>query len=169
MNSASSWRTPLIIIAAGCLIAFVGFGIRSTFGLFLEPMTITRGWSRETFALAMAIQNLLWGVGLPVAGALADRFGASRVLAGGAIVYAIGTWGMAGADSALALHLFGGILTGLGVAFTAFSIALARNSPSAPSSVSADVSSARCSLNRSTRNCLAVRSSQKVTFSSVSE
>ncbi|MDH3712764.1 MAG: MFS transporter [Gammaproteobacteria bacterium] len=125
MNIASSWRTPLLIIIAGCLIAAIGFGIRSTFGLFLEPMTVTKGWSRETFALAMAIQNLLWGIGQPVAGALADRFGPSRVLAGGAIVYAIGTWGMAVSQSAPALHVFGGLLTGLGVAFTAFPIALA--------------------------------------------
>ena len=103
----------------------VGFGIRSTFGLFLEPMTLAKGWDRETFALAMAIQNLLWGIGLPVAGAVADRYGPSRVLALGAVVYALGVWGMADAESALALHMFGGVLTGVGVAFTAFSIALA--------------------------------------------
>jgi MFS family permease len=125
MNAALSWRTPVIVILAGCLIAAIGFGIRSTFGLFLEPMTVTKGWSRETFALAMAIQNLLWGIGLPIAGALADRFGPSRVLAGGAIVYAAGTWGMAVSQTAPALHLFGGLLVGLGVAFSSFSIALA--------------------------------------------
>ncbi len=118
-------RTVFIVMLAGCLIAIVGFGIRSTFGLFLEPMTVAQGWDRETFALAMAIQNLLWGAGVPVAGALADRYGAPRVLAVGAILYALGVWGMAEADSSLALHLFGGVLTGLGVAFTAFSIALA--------------------------------------------
>ena len=63
----------------GCLIAMTGFGIRSTFGLFLEPMTLARGWGRETFALAMAIQNLLWGIGVPIAGAIADRRGAAPV------------------------------------------------------------------------------------------
>ena len=119
------WRTPLAIILTGCLIAMVGFGIRSSFGLFLEPMTVAKGWDRETFALAMALQNLLWGMGLPVAGALADRFGPARVIALGSLVYALGVWGMAGADSSFALHFFGGIVTGLGVAFTAFSIALA--------------------------------------------
>ncbi len=124
-SSASSWRSPRIIILAACLIAMVGFGVRSIFGLFLEPMTVANGWNRETFALAMAIQNLLWGMGLPVAGAIADRFGPARVLALGALFYAAGTWGMAEAQSGLALHLFGGVLTGLGVAFTAFSIALA--------------------------------------------
>ena len=120
-----SWRTPLVILVVGCLIAIVGFGARSVFGLFLEPMTVAKGWNRETFALAMAIQNLLWGIALPFAGAIADRIGPVRVIAGGAVVYALGIWGMAGANDAFALHLFGGLLTGIGVAFTAFSLALA--------------------------------------------
>ena len=123
--SAPSWRTPLVVIVAGCLIAMVGFGVRSVFGLFLEPMTEAQGWSRETFGLAMAIQNLLWGIGVPVAGALADRYGPPKVLAGGAVIYALGVWGMAVSDSGAMLHLTGGVLTGLGVAFTAFSIVLA--------------------------------------------
>jgi MFS family permease len=124
-TAPSSWRTPLIVLVAGCLIATVGFGIRSTFGLFLEPMTVARGWDRETYALAMAIQNLMWGAGLPIAGALADRFGPPRVLIVGAFVYCAGTWWMAHAEGSLALHLSGGVLAGLGIAFTAFSIALA--------------------------------------------
>ncbi|HEX6142488.1 MAG TPA: MFS transporter [Geminicoccaceae bacterium] len=124
-SDAPAWRTPLVVLVAGCLIAMIGFGIRSIFGLFLEPMTEARGWDRETFALAMAIQNLLWGAGVPVAGALADRFGPARVLALGAVVYGLGVYGMADAESGFALHLTGGVLTGLGVAFTAFSIALA--------------------------------------------
>jgi MFS family permease len=123
--SPGAWRTPLLVIIAGCIIATVGFGLRSVFGLFLEPMTGAHGWSRETFALALAIQNLLWGAGVPIAGALADRFGPPRVLAVGAIVYGLGVWGMAEAESGLALHLFAGVITGLGVAFTAFSIAMA--------------------------------------------
>ena len=125
LPAAPGWRTPLLVILAGCLIAMVGFGVRSVFGLFLEPMTVAKGWDREIFALAMAIQNLLWGIGVPVAGALADRYGPARVMILGALVYAAGVWGMAEADSDLALHVFGGVLTGLGVAFTAFSIALA--------------------------------------------
>ena len=122
---AAGWRTPLMVVLAGCLIAMVGFGVRSIFGLFLDPMTLERGWDRETFALAMAIQNLLWGLGMPFAGAMADRLGPPRVLALGAVLYVLGVWGMAEASSPFALHLFGGVLTGLGVAFTSFSIAMA--------------------------------------------
>ena len=121
----AGWRMPLVVILAGCLIATIGFGVRSVFGLFLEPMTVTRGWDRETFALAMALQNLLWGLGLPFAGALADRYGPPKVIAGGSLVYAFGVWGMASVETSWGLHLFGGLLTGLGVAFTAFSLALA--------------------------------------------
>ncbi len=119
------WRAPITIVAACCLIAIIGYGVRSSFGLFLEPMTIARGWDRETFSLAMAIQNLLWGLSVPIASALADRFGPPRVLFTGAFVFAAGTWGMAVVESSLALHIVGGILTGIGVAFTAFSIVLA--------------------------------------------
>ena len=119
------WRTPLVVILAGCLIAMIGCGVRSVFGLFLEPMTVTHGWDRSTFGLAMAIQNLLWGIGVPIAGAIADRYGPARVLAVGALVYAAGVWGMASTSSVLGLHMFGGVLTGLGVAFTAFSLAMA--------------------------------------------
>lgn len=122
---AASWQTPLVIIAAGCLIALLGFGARSAYGLLLEPMTSARGWGRETFAFALAVQNLVWGFGVPFASMLADRYGPSRVLAVGAIVYGIGTAGMATATSGTTLTLFGGVLTGLGIALTSFSIALA--------------------------------------------
>ena len=121
----SGWRTPLVVILAGCAIAAIGFGARSALGLFLEPMTTTRGFSRETFGLALALQNLFWGLGLPLAGMLADRLGAARVIVAGAVVYAIGLWGMGEAHTAGALHLFAGVLAGLGIAFSAFSLALA--------------------------------------------
>lgn len=119
------WQTPALVIAAGCLIAMLGFGARSVYGLLLEPMTGARGWDRETFALALAIQNLVWGFGVPFASMLSDRYGPSRVLAAGAIVYGIGTAGMATATTGVGLTLFGGVLTGLGIALTSFSIALA--------------------------------------------
>lgn len=118
-------RTATAVILAGCLIALLGFGARSVMGLYLEPMTVANGWSRETFGLAMAIQNLLWGAAAPVAGALADKLGPFRVLCLGALIYALGMYGMANAGSGFALHLFGGVLLGIGIAFTGFSIALA--------------------------------------------
>lgn len=115
----------IAVIAAACLISLIGFGIRSSFGLYLEPITSERGWSRETFALALAIQNLLWGMGVPVAGAIADRFGTAKVIALGAVVYAAGVAGMALSESALTLYLTGGLFVGLGVAFASFSLVLA--------------------------------------------
>ena len=119
------WRAPALVMAAACAIALVGFGARSIFGLFLEPMSAARGWGRETFALALAIQNLVWGASLPVAGALSDRFGPARVMAGGTVLYALGIRGMVHIDSPALLQLTAGGLVGVGVAFTAFTIALA--------------------------------------------
>ncbi len=124
-DTSATLLTPTVVIIAGCLIATIGFGVRSTFGLFLEPVTTDRGWDRETYALALAIQNLLWGAGVPLAGALADKFGPTRVIAAGAVLYALGMTGMVLATSGGMLYLTAGVLTGLGIAFTAFSIALA--------------------------------------------
>ena len=119
-----SWRSPFLVIAAGCLIAMIGFGTRSIFGFFLEPMTDANNWSREAYSLAMAIQNLLWGLTVPIAGAIADKYGPMRVLMVGSVLYALGIFGMAGSQSVMSLYLFGGLLVGIGVAFTSFSIAM---------------------------------------------
>ena len=115
----------IAVIAAACLISLIGYGVRASFGLYLEPMTAATGWSRETFALAMAIQNLLWGIGVPIAGAIVDRYGPALVIALGTAVYAVGIAGMAMSESAIALHLSAGLLVGVGVAFTSFSLVLA--------------------------------------------
>lgn len=126
MNAPSgSWRTPLLVITAGCLISLIGFGVRSGFGLFLEPMTVTMDWNREIYGLAMALQNLFWGLSLPFAGALADRFGPVWVIISGAVMYALAVYGMSIADTPMLLHLTGGILAGVGIAFSAFTIAMA--------------------------------------------
>lgn len=130
MNTAGNERVSagqraLLVLAAGCLIAAIGFGARSSLGLFLEPLTATRGWTRETFGLALAIQNLFWGLGLPIAGILADKWGSSRVITLGAVSYALGLYGMSIADNVSSFYLFAGVLSGIGVAFSAFSLALA--------------------------------------------
>jgi len=124
-KTPQSWRTPAVVIVAGCLIALIGFGARSALGLFLEPMTAERGWSRETFGFALALQNLFWGLGLPVAGAMADKYGSARVITFGAVVYALGLFGMTLAETPAALNLFAGVLSGTGIAFSAFTLALA--------------------------------------------
>lgn len=119
------YRSTNAIVVAGCLIAVITFGVRTSFGLFTDPLSIARGWDRETFALAIAFQNLLWGIGQPFAGAIADRWGAGRVLAVGGLVYAVGVALMAHSTSAGTLTLTGGVLVGLGVAGGSFTIVIA--------------------------------------------
>jgi MFS family permease len=114
-----------IVVVAGCLISLLSFGPRSIMGLFLAPMTEAHGWSREMFALSIAIQNIVWGLGQPVAGAIADRYGSGRVLAAGGLIYAAGIALAAWAPSPLWLDLSSGVLMGLGMAAASFSIVLA--------------------------------------------
>jgi len=121
----AGWRTPALVLVAGCLIAMIGFGVRSALGLFLEPMTLDRGWTRESFGFALALQNLFWGLGLPVAGALADKYGSARIIMFGALVYAAGLFGMTIAEAPFMLNVFAGVLSGIGIAFSAFTLALA--------------------------------------------
>jgi MFS family permease len=119
------WRSPTMVIAAGCAIAIITFGVRTSFGLFTAPLADLRGWDRETFALAIAVQNLLWGVGQPFAGAIADRYGAGRVLAVGGAVYALGVALMSSATTPASFVLSGGVLVGLGLAGGSFTIVIA--------------------------------------------
>ncbi len=121
-EATKQWASPMPIIFVGCLICIAGYGARTVFGLFLSPMTLEIGWDRETYALAMAIQNLAWGLTTPVAGMLVDRYGYTLIVGTGAIVYALGIWGMAIAESASMLYLTGGVLVGVGVSFTAFTL-----------------------------------------------
>ncbi len=125
--SASSVRSrfsPEIIVLSGCLIALISFGPRASVGLFQIPMTMEYGWGRDVFSLAIAIQNLLWGVGQPFAGAVADRFGALRVLCVGALLYALGLVVMAYASTPGIMHLGAGILVGFGLAGCSFNLVL---------------------------------------------
>src|SRR4051812_18075843 len=115
----ASWR-PLLLIAVGCAIALIAFGPRSAVGQFLAPLSVDRGWGREVFSFAIAVQNLLWGAAQPFAGAVADRFGPVRVLSFGAVLYAAGLAGMANATSVVGFDLSAGVLIGFGLAGCSF-------------------------------------------------
>ena len=119
-SKLASWRTPMVLIAVGCVIALVAFGPRSALGQFLAPLSFDRGWGREAFSFAIAIQNLLWGAAQPFAGAFADRFGPVRVLCAGAILYAAGLVGMATSTSVIGLDLTAGVMIGFGLAGCSF-------------------------------------------------
>jgi len=119
------YQTVTVMIIAGCLVAIVNFGVRSTFGFFTVPISEAHGWPREIFSFAIAIQNLIWGIATPVAGMLADRYGSARVLMAGAIVYAIGVLMMAVTATPVMFNLAGGLLVGVGIAFSSFSIVMA--------------------------------------------
>jgi len=116
---------PEVIVAAGCLIALITFGPRASAGLFQIPMTLEFHWGRDTFSLALAIQNLLWGLGAPFAGAIADRYGTVRVLCVGALLYAAGLVTMAYATTPLQLHFGAGVLIGFGLSACSFNLVLA--------------------------------------------
>jgi MFS family permease len=119
-SKLAPWRTPMVLIAVGCAIALIAFGPRSALGQFLAPLSFDRGWGREAFSLAIAIQNLLWGAAQPFAGAFADRFGPVRVLCAGAILYAAGLVGMATSTSVIGLDLTAGVMIGFGLAGCSF-------------------------------------------------
>jgi MFS family permease len=121
---AVGWRTPAVIVLSGCLIAMMSFGPRSILGLFLTPQSQANGWGRDVFGLALAIQNIVWGLGQPFAGMLGDRFGIPRVLCAGAILYAIGLALMADATTPAMLGVSAGVLIGFGLAGCSFSIIL---------------------------------------------
>jgi MFS family permease len=118
------WRTPAVIVVCGCVISFLSFGPRASLGFFLTPMSQANGWDRDVFGLALAIQNILWGAGQPLAGAIADRFGTIRVLSAGGILYAIGLVLMAYSSTPGMLNLGAGVLIGFGLAGCSFSVVL---------------------------------------------
>ncbi|MDF2617856.1 MAG: major facilitator superfamily 1 [Xanthobacteraceae bacterium] len=118
-------RAPLLVVLCGCMIAMLTFGPRASSGIFLLPMTGEYGWGRDTFGLAIAIQNLLWGVGTPFAGAVADRFGVVRVMWVGAALYALGLVLMAFSATPGMLHLSAGVMIGFGLSGCSFNIVLA--------------------------------------------
>jgi MFS family permease len=110
------------VLVCGAAVVTLSMGIRHGFGLWLQPITQAQGWTRENFAFALAIQNLAWGCFGIFAGMVADRFGAFRVLVGGAVLYALGLTGMALATTPLVFTLTAGILIGAAQAGTTYAV-----------------------------------------------
>ncbi|SDJ59368.1 MFS transporter [Billgrantia gudaonensis] len=117
-------RHALLLTLLGSLVISLAMGLRHGFGLFLEPMSSDLGWGRGVFAFALAVQNLAWGLAQPFAGALADRFGAARAIVAGGTLYALGLAFMSLSESALGMTLSAGLLIGLGLSGTTFSVVL---------------------------------------------
>ena len=117
-------RNSALILLGASLILALSLGIRHGFGLFLPPMSNEFGWGREVFAFAIALQNLIWGLTQPFTGALADRFGAKRTVMVGGVLYVVGLLLMGLADSPLSLSLSAGVLIGMGLSGTSFSVIL---------------------------------------------
>ena len=121
-STAANWRTPTVVLVCGGMILTLALGIRHGFGLFLQPITADMHWSRETFALALAVQNLVWGATQPFAGMLADKYGSGRVVLGGTLLYVLGLFLMAHPTTPLAFVLSAGVLIGTGQSGVTFSI-----------------------------------------------
>lgn len=118
----SNWRTPAVVLACGGVILTLSLGVRHNFGLYLQPMTMDLGMGRETFAVAIALQNLVYGFAQPFTGMIADKLGTARVLIGGTLLYALGLVLMSMANTAWELNLSAGLLIGVGLACSGFSI-----------------------------------------------
>ena len=123
-SGLGTWRTPLVIMICGCLIALLSFGPRSSLGFFVQPMSREFAWGRDVFGLAVALQNLLWGLGQPIAGAIADRFGILRVMVVGALLYAAGLLLMRYSTTPLSLDIGAGVLIGFGLSGCSFNLVL---------------------------------------------
>src|SRR5258707_8208806 len=122
--SVGNWRTPMVILVCGCAFALLSFGPRSSLGFFVQPMGREFAWGRDVFGLALALQNLLWGLGQPIAGAIADRFGVLRVMCVGALLYAAGLLLMRYAATPLSLDIGAGGLIGFGLSGCSFNLVL---------------------------------------------
>jgi predicted MFS family arabinose efflux permease len=119
----SPWRNPLVLLACLGIIVSLSMGMRQTFGLFLAPMTAAQGWSRETFGIAIALQNLMMGAAAPVVGWIADRKGTGQVMLFGGVLYAMGIVLTAFATSGWQLSIAAGLLIGVAQACTTFTVA----------------------------------------------
>lgn len=120
-----NWIHPAIIVACGGLVILIGFGTRSTMGVFLVPITEQYEWGRSVFAFAAALQNIFWGLSQPVFGAIADRFGSGRVVLVGGLCYVLGLVLMIFSSTPLAFFISNGALIGFGLSGTTFAVVLA--------------------------------------------
>ncbi|MDH0683629.1 MULTISPECIES: MFS transporter [Achromobacter] len=116
LDASQLW---LLVLAGGGVMG-LALGVRHVQGLFLLPVTMDRGWSRETFAIALAVQNLTWGIVQPFTGMIADRYGSAKVIAGGLVFYALGLAGMAHATTPAAFMWTAGVCIGIALSGTAF-------------------------------------------------
>lgn len=123
-GSAARSASPALIVICGSLIGLLTFGPRASIGLFQLPMTSEFGWGRDVFSFAIAIQNLLWGIGQPFAGALADRFGTIRMIVLGGLLYAVGLVLMAFGSTQTTITLGAGVMIGLGLSGASFNLIL---------------------------------------------
>jgi MFS family permease len=119
-----NWQTPIVILICACAIGTIGYGARTGLGFFLKPMSAEYGWGRDVLSLALGIQMLLWGVAQPFMGALADRYGPVLVMASGAVLYAIGLVGMSYSSTPGMLYFTSGIVMGLGLAASSFTLVI---------------------------------------------
>ncbi len=124
-QSASKWHGAGIALVCGSLILLISLGVRHAFGLFLQPVSMDQGWGRETFAFAIALQNLVWGASQPFTGMLSDRYGAKPVVAVGALLYGVGLWIMSMVGGEALFILGAGVLIGLGLSGTTFPVIFA--------------------------------------------
>jgi len=128
VQQATTTRLPAILVAtlaAACAISLLSFGVRAAFGLFTAPLSADVGISREVYALAIAIQNLAWGLTQPFAGFITDRFGPRRVMVGGAVLYSLGLVGLVFASTPMQIYATAGVLVGVGMGGASFTTAVA--------------------------------------------
>jgi predicted MFS family arabinose efflux permease len=125
-------RHAIAVLVCASIILAISLGVRHSFGLFLQPISLESGWGREVFSFAIALQNLVWGVAQPFAGMIADRLGAGRVIIAGTIVYALGLLVMAHPHGQFVFMLGAGVLVGLGLAGTTYPLVLGAVSRAVP-------------------------------------
>ena len=121
----TSWRTPAVVLTCGTFILFISFGSRNIFGILLDPMTTSLGWSVADYSFAIALQAFLWGITTPITASLADRFGTAKMVAIGGTLYAAGLALMSQVTVPMEMNLTSGLMLGLGLSATGFPIILA--------------------------------------------